>query len=303
MDIYKQLCDIVTEDNVLTDELMSRHTTFRVGGPADYYVMPESINQITELVRICESGNIAYHIHGNGSNVIFSDSGYHGVVISIGQSMSGLGLKEDGVVIHADAGVTLAKLAAFAAENSLAGLEFASGIPGTLGGAVTMNAGAYGGEMKDVLVSVTVCDRNGTVKTLSNEELGLGYRTSIIQKSAYIVLAADIKLNHGDKEAIKAAMKELNGKRREKQPLEYGSAGSTFKRPEGHYAGQLIEESGLKGYRSGDAMVSQKHAGFVVNVGNATAADVISVIRHVQEEVRLRYNVELETEVKMIGFN
>ena len=265
--------------------------------------MPESINQITELVRICESGNIAYHIHGNGSNVIFSDSGYHGVVISIGQSMSGLGLKEDGVVIHADAGVTLAKLAAFAAENSLAGLEFASGIPGTLGGAVTMNAGAYGGEMKDVLVSVTVCDRNGTVKTLSNEELGLGYRTSIIQKSAYIVLAADIKLNHGDKEAIKAAMKELNGKRREKQPLEYGSAGSTFKRPEGHYAGQLIEESGLKGYRSGDAMVSQKHAGFVVNVGNATAADVISVIRHVQEEVRSRYNVELETEVKMIGFN
>ena len=303
MDIYTQLCDIVTEDNVLTDELMSRHTTFRVGGPADYYVMPESINQITELVRICESGNIAYHIHGNGSNVIFSDSGYHGVVISIGQSMSGLGLKEDGVVIHADAGVTLAKLAAFAAENSLAGLEFASGIPGTLGGAVTMNAGAYGGEMKDVLVSVTVCDRNGTVKTLSNEELGLGYRTSIIQKSAYIVLAADIKLNHGDKEAIKAAMKELNGKRREKQPLEYGSAGSTFKRPEGHYAGQLIEESGLKGYRSGDAMVSQKHAGFVVNVGNATAADVISVIRHVQEEVRSRYNVELETEVKMIGFN
>lgn len=303
MDIYKQLCDIVTEDNVLTDELMSRHTTFRVGGPADYYVMPESINQITELVRICESGNIAYHIHGNGSNVIFSDSGYHGVVISIGQSMSGLGLKEDGVVIHADAGVTLAKLAAFAAENSLAGLEFASGIPGTLGGAVTMNAGAYGGEMKDVLVSVTVCDRNGTVKTLSNEELGLGYRTSIIQKSAYIVLAADIKLNHGDKEAIKAAMKELNGKRREKQPLEYGSAGSTFKRPEGYYAGQLIEESGLKGYRSGDAMVSQKHAGFVVNVGNATAADVISVIRHVQEEVRSRYNVELETEVKMIGFN
>lgn len=303
MDIYKQLCDIVTEDNVLTDELMSRHTTFRVGGPADYYVMPESINQITELVRICVSGNIAYHIHGNGSNVIFSDSGYHGVVISIGQSMSGLGLKEDGVVIHADAGVTLARLAAFAAENSLAGLEFASGIPGTLGGAVTMNAGAYGGEMKDVLVSVTVCDRNGTVKTLSNEELGLGYRTSIIQKSAYIVLAADIKLNHGDKEAIKAAMKELNGKRREKQPLEYGSAGSTFKRPEGHYAGQLIEESGLKGYRSGDAMVSQKHAGFVVNVGNATAADVISVIRHVQEEVRERYNVELETEVKMIGFN
>lgn len=303
MDIYKQLCDIVTEDNVLTDELMSRHTTFRVGGPADYYVMPASINQITELVRICESGNIAYHIHGNGSNVIFSDSGYHGVVISIGQSMSGLGLKEDGVVIHADAGVTLARLAAFAAENSLAGLEFASGIPGTLGGAVTMNAGAYGGEMKDVLVSVTVCDRNGTVKTLSNEELELGYRTSVIQKSAYIVLAADIKLNHGDKEAIKAAMKELNGKRREKQPLEYGSAGSTFKRPEGHYAGQLIEESGLKGYRSGDAMVSQKHAGFVVNVGNATAADVISVIRHVQEEVRARYNVELETEVKMIGFN
>ena len=303
MDIYKQLCDIVTEDNVLTDELMSRHTTFRVGGPADYYVMPESINQITELVRICVSGNIAYHIHGNGSNVIFSDSGYHGVVISIGQSMSGLVLKEDGVVIHADAGVTLAKLAAFAAENSLAGLEFASGIPGTLGGAVTMNAGAYGGEMKDVLVSVTVCDRNGTVKTLSNEELGLGYRTSIIQKSAYIVLAADIKLNHGDKEAIKAAMKELNGKRREKQPLEYGSAGSTFKRPEGHYAGQLIEESGLKGYRSGDAMVSQKHAGFVVNVGNATAADVVSVIKHVQEEVRSRYNVELETEVKMIGFN
>ena len=300
MDIYKQLCNIVTEDNVLTDELMSGHSTFKVGGPADYYVTPQTYVQAAELVRLCETEGIAYHIHGNGSNVLYADAGYPGVIISIGKSLSEI--KKDNNVLHAGAGVTLAMLAAYAADNSLSGLEFASGIPGTLGGAVTMNAGAYGGEMKDVLVSVTVCDREGNIKTLGNDELELGYRTSIIQKKDYIVLEAAMKLDKGDSQLIKGRMKELNARRREKQPLEYGSAGSTFKRPEGYFAGQLIEESGLKGYRVGDAMVSTKHAGFVVNVGSATAEDVLSVIRHVQEEVRLRYNIELETEVKLIGF-
>lgn len=300
MDIYKQLCDIVTEENVLMNELMSGHSTFKAGGPADFYVTPEKTAQVVELVRLCETTGIAYHIHGNGSNVLFSDSGYRGVIISIGRSMSSMQISDG--VIHAEAGVTLAALAAYAAKNCLTGLEFASGIPGTLGGAVTMNAGAYGGEMKDVLVSVTVCDRAGNIKTLQKEELQLGYRTSIIQKEDYIVLGADMKLTAGDAEEIRATMNELNSRRREKQPLEYGSAGSTFKRPEGHFAGQLIEESGLKGYRVGDAMVSEKHAGFVVNVENATAEDILSVIRHVQKEVKLRFNIELETEVKLIGF-
>lgn len=299
MDIYKNLCDIVKSDNVLTDEIMSSHSTFKIGGPADYYVTPEDKSQVTELVRLCETAGVQYHIHGNGSNVLFADGGYRGVIINIGQSMSEIQIEDN--IIKAGAGITLSKLASVAADYSLSGLEFASGIPGTLGGAVTMNAGAYGGEMKDVLLSVTICDREGNVRTIGNEELELGYRTSIVQKKDYIVLETVMKLTFGDKDNIRGRMKELNAKRREKQPLEYGSAGSTFKRPEGYFAGQLIEESGLKGYRIGDAMVSEKHAGFVVNVGNATAENVLAVIRHVQKEVKSRFNIELETEVKLIG--
>lgn len=299
MDIYKELSNIVNEDNVLVNEPMSEHTTFRTGGKADYYVTPSAPGQVVELLRLCEDNNIRYHIHGNGSNVLFADEGYRGVVIGIGKRMSDISC--EGNVIAAQAGTTLSALAAAAADRSLAGLEFASGIPGTFGGAVTMNAGAYGGEMKDVLVSATVCDRKGNISELSNEELELGYRTSIIQKKNYIVLEATLKLMPGNEEDIRAKMKDYNGRRREKQPLEYGSAGSTFKRPEGHFAGQLIEQCGLKGYRVGDAAVSEKHAGFVINIGNATSNDVMAVIRHVQETVRAECGVELETEVKIIG--
>lgn len=298
MDIYKELCNIVNEEDVLKDEPMNIHTTFRTGGSADYYVKPESDSQVMELIKFCEDNSIRYHIHGNGSNVLFPDEGYRGVVICIGKNMSDMRL--EGTSIVAGAGVSLASLAAFAADNSLAGLEFASGIPGTLGGAVTMNAGAYGGEMKDVLVSVRVCDIAGNMMVLDKGELELGYRTSIIQKKDYIVLEAVMNLTPGDSENIRDKMRDYNNRRREKQPLEYGSAGSTFKRPEGHFAGQIIEESGLKGYRVGDAMVSDKHAGFVVNVGHASTEDVMAVIRHVQEEVKRRYDIMLETEVKII---
>ncbi|MBE5937874.1 MAG: UDP-N-acetylmuramate dehydrogenase [Lachnospiraceae bacterium] len=298
MDIYKELCRIVKQDNVLTDELMCNHTTFRIGGKADYYVSPDSENEVASLIRFCETNKIRYHIHGNGSNVLFNDNGYRGVIICIGSNLSEIAQNDN--IIKAQSGVLLAGLSVYAASKGLSGLEFASGIPGTLGGAVTMNAGAYGGEMKDVIESVTVCDREGNVRVLNKDELCLGYRTSIIQKNELTVLSATLKLTEGDSDRIKAGMKELNNKRREKQPLEYGSAGSTFKRPEGYFAGKLIEDSGLKGYRVGDAMVSEKHAGFVVNVGNATAEDVKTVMTHVQEEVKKRYDVWLEPEVRII---
>ncbi len=300
MDIYRSLCDIAKEENVAVNEPMSRHTSFRTGGPADYFVTPDNAKALVGLLRFCDEEKISYHIHGNGSNVLFSDEGYRGAIISIGKNMSDIDIEGD--EITAGSGISLSALSSAAAGKGLAGLEFASGIPGTLGGAVTMNAGAYGGEMKDVLVSVDVCSRDGHITTLSKEELELGYRTSIIQKKDYIVLSAKIKLNKGNEEDIRALMRELNNRRRDKQPLEYGSAGSTFKRPEGHFAGKLIEECGLKGYRVGDAMVSEKHAGFVVNVGEASSEDVLKVIRHVQDEVKKVHNISLETEVKLIGF-
>lgn len=280
-------------------ELLSNHTTFRIGGAAKYFAVPKNEEEIMEAVDFAIVKDLPYYILGKGSNVLFADEGYPGVVIEIGAGMEKVERIGD-TGIRAQAGVSLSALAAFAAREGLAGLEFAGGIPGTLGGAVTMNAGAYGGEMKDVIVSAKVMDEDGGVKVLSCDELELGYRTSIVQKKQLIVLEAEFSLQPGETEAIQSTMKELNAKRREKQPLEYPSAGSTFKRPEGYFAGKLIEDAGLRGYRVGDAQVSEKHCGFVVNRGKATCAEVLQLIEDVQKEVKEQFGVQLEPEVRII---
>lgn len=280
-------------------ELLSNHTTFRIGGAAKYFAVPKNEEEIMEAVDFAIVKDLPYYILGKGSNVLFPDEGYSGVVIEIGAGMEKVERIGD-TGIRAQAGVSLSSLAAFAAREGLAGLEFAGGIPGTLGGAVTMNAGAYGGEIKDVIVSAKVMDEDGGVKVLSRDELELGYRTSIVQKKQLIVLEAEFSLQPGETEAIQNTMKELNAKRREKQPLEYPSAGSTFKRPEGYFAGKLIEDAGLRGYRVGDAQVSEKHCGFVVNRGKATCAEVLQLIEEVQKKVKEQFGVQLEPEVRII---
>ena len=280
-------------------ELLSNHTTFRIGGAAKYFAVPKNEEEIMEAVDFAIVKDLPYYILGKGSNVLFADEGYPGVIIEIGAGMEKVERTGD-TGIRAQAGVSLSSLAAFAAREGLAGLEFAGGIPGTLGGAVTMNAGAYGGEMKDVIVSAKVMDEEGAVQELSCEELHLGYRTSIIQKKQLVVLEAEFLLKLGTTEEIQNTMKELNAKRREKQPLEYPSAGSTFKRPEGYFAGKLIEDAGLRGYRVGDAQVSEKHCGFVVNRGKATCAEVLQLIEEVQKKVKEQFGVQLEPEVRII---
>lgn len=280
-------------------ELLRNHTTFRIGGAAKYFAVPKNEEEIMEAVDFAIVKDLPYYILGKGSNVLFADEGYPGVIIEIGAGMEKVERIGD-TGIRAQAGVSLSALAAFAAREGLSGLEFAGGIPGTLGGAVTMNAGAYGGEMKDVIVSVKVMDEEGAVKVLSCGELELGYRTSIVQKKQLVVLEAEFLLNPGTTEEIQNTMKELNAKRREKQPLEYPSAGSTFKRPEGYFAGKLIEDAGLRGYRVGDAQVSEKHCGFVVNRGKATCAEVLQLIEEVQKKVKEQFGVQLEPEVRII---
>lgn len=284
---------------ILENEPMRTHTTFRIGGAARFYIIPQSTEEIRESIRFAGERKLPYIMIGKGSNVLFPDEGYNGVVIEIGSGMEGMDFPDE-CRIRAQAGISLSALAGAAARHSLTGLEFASGIPGTLGGAVTMNAGAYGGEIRDCIVSATVLDGNGKEQELDKEQLQLGYRSSVIQKKGYIVLDAVFELKKGDKEEILAKMKELNTRRREKQPLEFASAGSTFKRPEGHFAGKLIEESGMKGYRLGDAQVSEKHCGFVINRGNATSLDVQNVIRDVQKRVYETSGILLEPEIKII---
>ena len=296
---YNKLAAIVREEQVQKEEPMQKHTTFRVGGPADYFVMPESREQVQKVVALCKEENIPYYIVGNGSNLLVSDQGYHGVIIQIGKKMSRI--EVDGEQIRVQAGALLSAVANLALENDLTGFEFAAGIPGSFGGACVMNAGAYGGEMKDVLLSVTVLTPEGEFLTIPKEKLELGYRTSVIEKKHYMVLEAVIGLKEGDPKEIKILMDDLRQRRIDKQPLEYPSAGSTFKRPEGYFAGKLIQDSGLKGYSVGDAQISEKHSGFVINRGNASAKDVLSLIEHVQETVKEKFGVHLETEVKRIG--
>lgn len=290
---------IFGNNRVLFDEPMSQHTTFRIGGPADVFVMPENYEQIREVLRLCKEEKLPFFVLGNGSNLLVSDSGYRGVIIQMDRNMEEIRL--DGEEIHACAGALLSSVAVAARNASLTGFEFAGGIPGTIGGAAVMNAGAYGGELKDVLKEVTVMTREGEILTIPAEKMEMGYRTSIIKTAGYLVLEAVISLKKGDEEAIRATMKDLSERRTEKQPLDYPSAGSTFKRPEGYFAGKLIMDSGLRGYRVGGAQVSEKHCGFVINAGGATAEDVRSLMDHVIRVVREKYGVTLEPEVKFLG--
>lgn len=298
-EIRKMFCDLLGEDRVFTEEAMSQHTTFKIGGPADYFLMPDKGEDVGRVIKTCKEKEIPYFILGNGSNLLVGDGGYRGAVIQIYRNMSSVTV--EGNEITAQAGALLSAVAAAAKNASLTGFEFAGGIPGTIGGAVVMNAGAYGGEMKDVLTEVTVMNAEGDIFTLPTEELELGYRTSIIKTAGYIVLEAKIRLKEGDPEVIRETMKDLTIRRTTKQPLEYPSAGSTFKRPEGYFAGKLIMDSGLAGYQVGGAQVSEKHCGFVINAGDATARDVRTLMDNVRDIVYKKYGVTLEPEVKFLG--
>ena len=299
MNLYNELCAITGEKNVLKDELMSGHTTFRIGGPADYFVSPSDSEEIKKLTELCKKEGVQYYIVGNGSNLLVGDGGYRGVIIQIYKNLSGVTI--EGQSVKAQAGALLSRVGACALQESLAGMEFACGIPGTIGGAVVMNAGAYGGEMKDILSSVTVLKENGEEEVILADQLQMGYRTSVIKEKGYVVLEAVLHLEKGDAGQIAGRMEELKRKRVEKQPLEFPSAGSTFKRPEGYFAGKLIMDAGLRGYRVGGASISEKHCGFVVNDHEATARDIRTLMEDVQRIVRERFQVELEPEVKFLG--
>lgn len=293
------IVNIAGQVNVKLDEPMSRHTSFKVGGPADILVTPGDMEQLECTLKACSNENIPVFIMGNGTNLVVRDKGIRGVVLKISDNFNRYTVSGD--VIEAEAGILLSRLSNAALENRLEGLEFASGIPGTLGGAVTMNAGAYGGEMKDVIVRTEYMDLNGNLAVITGEQHGFGYRTSFIQQKGGIILKTVLKLKEGNYDAIKAKVSDLAAKRREKQPLEMPSAGSVFKRPEGYFAGKLIEDSGLRGFRMGGAEVSAKHCGFIVNAGGAAAEDIINLIRHVQGTVKAKFKVDLQTEVKIVG--
>ena len=294
----EKLRKIVNEGELWVNEPMSAHTTFRIGGPADFLVTPGTAGQLKEILALCREENQPFFILGNGSNLLVGDRGYSGTMICLSRLSA---VETEGTCIRAQAGALLSKIAREACERSLAGFEFAAGIPGSLGGAVVMNAGAYGGELKDVLVNVTVMDREGNILKKTPEELCMGYRTSSVLSEEYVVLEAEINLEKGDRRLIRARMDDLAARRREKQPLEYPSAGSTFKRPEGYFAGKLIDDAGLRGFRVGGAQVAEKHCGFVINREQATAADVMELCRRVSGAVKKKFGVELEMEVKTIG--
>ena len=291
------MIDDIKGITVLEQELMQKHTTFRVGGAAKYFAIPKNVDEIQTLIAYCQKQNMSYCVLGNGSNVLFADAGYDGMIIQIGNAMSEI--RVDGTVVYAQAGAILARVAKTAYEAGLTGMEFAAGIPGSIGGAIVMNAGAYGGEMKDIVSCVDVLSTDGTRRKYTCDEMEFSYRHSIID-SDKIVVGVELALQKGDKTVILNRMNELAEARRSKQPLEYPSAGSTFKRPEGYFAAKLIDDSGLRGYRVGGAMVSEKHCGFVVNVEHASTADVLAVMQHVQEVVNEKYGVMLEPEVRII---
>ena len=297
--IIERFSNLLGNEKVRINEPMNRHTTFRIGGPADYFLLPSSSEEVKGILEICKEESLQYFILGNGSNLLVSDEGYRGVIIQLYRNYGGLTV--EGTEIRAGAGVLLSQIAAAARNESLTGFEFAGGIPGTLGGAVVMNAGAYGGELKDVLKEAVVMDREGNIFTVPVEKLAMGYRTSLVKTAGYLVLEVVISLKKGSQEEIRDTMKDLADRRISKQPLEYPSAGSTFKRPEGYFAGKLIMDAGLRGYQVGGAQVSEKHCGFVINKGNASAADVCRLMADVQAKVQEQFGVTLEPEVKFLG--
>lgn len=291
---------LVGTEQVWAQEPMKKHTTFRVGGCARYLVEPGDVQQLSAVVNACREQKVPYYVVGNGSNLLVSDAGYNGVIIHLFKNMSEIRTEGNHMILQA--GALLARAARTACREGLSGLEFASGIPGTVGGALVMNAGAYGGEMKDVVSRVTVLTSEGESREYTKEQMAFGYRRSRLTEEAGIVLETEFTLHPGRTEEIQARMEELKEKRVLKQPLEYASAGSTFKRPEGHFAGKLIEDAGLRGFRIGDAQVSEKHCGFVINRGNASASEIAEVIRQVQDRVYAHSGVRLQTEVKFLGW-
>lgn len=314
-DFYDKVGEILSADSIKMNEPMKNHTTFQIGGPAKYYVAPKSREQLVQVVGLCRREGMPFYVVGNGSNLLVGDDGYDGVIVSVRCLTSwDMGMerresahqawqaREDAAaeVLTASAGIPLLRLAKAAAERGLTGFEFAAGIPGTLGGAVVMNAGAYGSEMKDVLGWVQVLDEEGQVRRIEAGDLQLRYRASCIPERGWVVLEAGLLLGRGRPEEIFGKMEEFARRRREKQPLEYPSAGSTFKRPRGNFAGKLIDEAGLRGFRVGDAQVSRKHCGFVVNRGNASAADVMKLCDEVMRRVKETSGVALDLEVKRL---
>lgn len=299
IELVKRLASISGEERVLINEPMSRHTSFKIGGPADVLVIPGEMGQLGEMVRYFAAEGIPYMIMGNGTNLLVSDKGIRGVVVKIYDNLQGFTVQGD--MLEIEAGMLIAKASKLALENSLSGMEFAEGIPGTIGGAVTMNAGAYVGEMAMIAAETEYMDQEGTVITVKGEQHSFAYRTSIIQKTGGIVLKTRLKLTKDDPENIKARMEDFNFKRRNKQPLEWPSAGSVFKRPEGHFTGKLIDDCGLRGFSIGGAQISTRHSGFIINTGGANCEEVLALIRHIQDTVSREFNVQLEPEIRIIG--
>lgn len=297
--LYEFINKYVPKENILLDEPMSRHTTFRVGGEAKVLVKVNSFEQLKVLIPYLNKVGEPYYVKGNGSNIVVGDKGYNGVILEVANEFDKIEVSDDTLIC--EAGALMSSIAKVAMENSLTGFEFASGIPGSIGGGVVMNAGAYGGELADVVTEVSVVDPNGEEHSFHNRDLKFGYRTSIIKMRPYIVSKVVLRLQKGTKEDIFAKMEELKAQRKQKQPLEFPSAGSTFKRPEGYFAGKLIMDAGLRGFSIGGAAVSEKHCGFVINKGNATAADIYEVIVEVQERVKDKFDVNLEPEVIFLG--
>ncbi len=297
--MYDYIKTVIPKERILFHEPMSRHTTFRVGGEAECLIMVHQEEELRKLIRYLHQIGEEYFILGNGSNLLVGDKGYRGVVLKLDGHMEEV--RTEGTIVRARAGALLSRVAAEARDQSLSGMEFAAGIPGSIGGAVVMNAGAYGGEMKQIVSSVRGMDKDGEILVLDNDTMEFGYRSSAIRNRPIIVLEVTLQLAEGRKEEIGAKMEELAGLRRSKQPLEYPSAGSAFKRPEGYFAGKLIMDAGMRGYRIGGAQVSEKHCGFIVNTGHATAADIREVIEEVRERVQSRFHVMLEPEVVFLG--
>ncbi len=297
--VLEALGQIVPKNRIYRQEPMSRHTAFRIGGPADVLVEVESRDQLKRLLEVLRQAAVPFLLLGNGSNLLVRDQGYRGVVLHIGALMNRIQVTND--TITAQAGALMSQIASEALKHGLTGFEFASGIPGSIGGGVVMNAGAYGGELKHVVTRVRVLDEAGRECVLSNEDMEFGYRVSVLKKRPLTVTEVELRLRPGDPARIKSSMEELARKRREKQPLEYPSAGSTFKRPDGYFAGELIMKAGLRGFQVGGARVSDKHCGFVINTGNASAADVIAVMEETQRRVKEAFGVDLEPEVIILG--
>ena len=297
--VYEYISQYVDPQDILKNELMSRHTTFCVGGEAEAFLRIHNKEQLEKLIPYFKLAELPYFVIGNGSNLLVGDKGYHGIILYLGDGMDQI--QVDGNRLTVQAGCLMSRIAREACEHALTGFEFASGIPGSIGGGVVMNAGAYDGELGQIVTKVWVMNEEGEILVLNNQDMEFGYRTSVIKKRPFIVVQAEIELQPGNQEEIAAKMTELNRRRRDKQPLQYPSAGSTFKRPEGYFAGKLIMDAGLRGYSIGGACVSEKHCGFIINKNHASAADVAEVICEVQERVKEKFGVTLETEVILLG--